>query len=54
MPILVSVLVSLRSLVRSPAVLHLEILALRHQLQVLKRSRRRRLPLTEADRVLWV
>ena len=54
MPILVSVLVSLRSLVRSPAVLHLEILALRHQLQVLKRSRRRRLPLTAADRVLWV
>ena len=54
MPILVSVLLSLRSLVRSRAALHLEILALRHQLQVLKRSRRRRLPLTAADPVLWV
>jgi hypothetical protein len=54
MPIVVSVLLSLRSLVRSRAALHLEILALRHQLQVLERSRRPRLRLTVADRLLWV
>src|SRR5215471_1208200 len=54
MPIVVSVLLSLRSLVRSRSALHLEILALRHQLQVLKRSRRPRLHLTAADRLLWV
>jgi hypothetical protein len=36
------------------AALHLEILALRHQLQVLQRSRRRRIRLTQADRLLWV
>ena len=54
MPIVVSVLLSLRSLVRSRAALHLEILALRHQLQVLERSRRPRLRLTAADRLLWV
>jgi putative transposase len=53
-PIVVSVLLSLRSLVRSRATLHLEILALRHQLQVLERSRRPRLRLTAADRLLWV
>jgi hypothetical protein len=35
-------------------VLQLEILALRHQLDVLNRSRRRRLHLTQADRLLWV
>ena len=38
MPIVVSAVLSLRSLVRSRAELHLEILALRHQLQVLERS----------------
>jgi hypothetical protein len=54
MPIVVSVLLSLRSLVRSRAALHLEILALRHQLQILERSRRPRLRLTAADRLLWV
>ena len=54
MPIVVSVMLSLRSLVRSRAALHLEILALRHQLQVLERSRRPRLRLTAADRLLWV
>ena len=54
MPIVVSVLLSLRSLIRSRAALHLEILALRHQLQVLERSRRPRLRLTAADRLLWV
>jgi transposase InsO family protein len=54
MPLVISVLLSLRSLIRSRAALHLEILALRHQLQVLERSRRRRLRLTAADRLLWV
>ena len=51
---LVSVLLSLRSRVRSRLALHLEVLALRHQLQVLERSRRPRLRLTAADRLLWV
>src|SRR6185295_19246973 len=54
MPLVVSVLLSLRSLLRSRVTLHLEILALRHQLQVLERSRRPRLRLTAADRLLWV
>src|SRR5688572_816417 len=54
MPIIVSVLVAARSLVRSRAALHLEILALRHQLQVLERSHRPRVCLTAADRLLWV
>jgi transposase InsO family protein len=54
MPIVVSVLLSLRSLVRSRAALHFEILALRHQLHVVERSRRPRLRLTSADRLLWV
>jgi putative transposase len=38
---------------RSRAALHLEILALRHQLQVLPRSRPRRLRLATMDRWLW-
>jgi hypothetical protein len=45
---------NLRSSVRSRARLDLEILALRHQLHVLERSRPRRVRLTPADRVLWV
>jgi putative transposase len=48
-----SVLAMLRGVVRSRAALHLEILALRHQLQVLQRSRPRRLHLAKADRWLW-
>jgi hypothetical protein len=39
---------------RSRAALQLESLALRHQLQVLQRSRPRRLRLTQADRPFWV
>src|SRR4030095_5685957 len=39
---------------RSRAALHAEILALRHQLQVLQRSRPQRIRLTPADRALWV
>jgi transposase InsO family protein len=51
--VLVSLLHSLRFLVRSRASLHLEILALRHQLAVVNRTRRPRLRLTSTDRVLW-
>ena len=54
MPIVVSVLCSMRSLVRARAALHLEVLALRHQLLVLERSQRRRVRLTASDRLLWV
>jgi putative transposase len=51
--VLISLLLTLRGLVRSRAALHLEVLALRHQLQVLQRSRSRRLRLVRADRWLW-
>ena len=44
----------MRSLVRARAALHLEVLALRHQLLVLERSQRRRVRLTATDRLLWV
>ena len=50
----VSLLLSVRSGLRSRAALQLEVLALRHQLQVLNRSRPRRLRLATADRWLWV
>jgi putative transposase len=50
---LMSILAMLRGLVRSRVALHLEILALRHQLQVLQRSRPRRLRLAKVDRWLW-
>jgi putative transposase len=52
--VVVSLLHSLRFLARSRAALHLEILALRHQLAVVNRSRRPRLRLTSTDRLLWV
>jgi hypothetical protein len=51
---LTSLLLTLRGYVRSRAPLQLEVLALRHHLQVLERSRRQRLRLTRADRLLWV
>jgi putative transposase len=51
--VVVSLLHSFRLLVRSRASLHLEILALRHQLAVVRRSRRPRLRFTAADRILW-
>jgi putative transposase len=54
MPVLVSLLLAARSLVRSRTALHLEILALRHQLLVLERSRRPRVRLTATDRLLWI
>src|SRR5262245_37656482 len=52
--VLLSILRAVQASMRSRAVLQLEILALRHQLQVLQRSRRRRVQLTQADRLLWV
>src|SRR5262249_49091552 len=51
--VLMSLLAMLRGAVRSRVALHLEVLALRHQLQVLQRSRPRRLRLAKADRWLW-
>ena len=49
-----SLVMTLRDCARSRAVLQLEVLALRHQLRVLERSRPRRLRLTRVDRRLWV
>src|SRR4051812_21012044 len=51
--VLISLLATLRGIVRSRAVLHFELLALRHQLQVLQRSQPRPLRLGHADRWLW-
>jgi hypothetical protein len=51
--VLVSLLATLRGVVHSRAALHLEFLALRHQVQVLQRSQRRRFRLAHADRWLW-
>ena len=52
--LLLTLFASLRSWFRTRAALQIEILALRHQLTVLKRSRCGRLRLTSADRVFWV
>lgn len=55
MSVFLSLLLTLRSCARSRAALQLEVLALRHQLQVLSRSRRpQSLRLSQADRWLWV
>src|ERR1700686_5559065 len=54
MSVLVSLLQTLRTWARSRAALQLELLALRQQLNVLQRSRPRRLQLARADRWLWV
>jgi transposase InsO family protein len=51
--VVISLLHSLSFLIRSRASLHLEIVALRHQLAVLNRTRHQRLRLTSADRKLW-
>jgi len=53
MLVLLSFLLTLRTWARSRAALQLEILALRHQLQVLQRSRPRRLRPAKTDRWLW-
>ena len=54
MAVLVPLLDTLRGWARSRAALHLELLALRHQIRVLERSRPHRPRLTRADRLLWV
>src|SRR3954468_13108238 len=50
MSVLMSVLATFKGAARSRAALHFEVLALRHQLQVLQRSQPRRLRLANADR----
>jgi putative transposase len=52
--VIVSLLLTLRASLRDRAALQLEILALRHQLQVLERTRPRRVWLNRSDRLLWV
>ncbi len=52
--VIVSLLFTLRASLCDRAALQLEILALRHQLQVLERTRPRRVRLTRSDRLLWV
>ena len=52
--VFVSLLLTLRTWARSRVALQPEVLALRHQLQVLRRTRPRRLRLAKADRWLWV
>jgi len=54
MSVLISLLETIRSAIRSRAALQLEVLALRHQLRVLDRSRLGRVRLTRVDRVLWI
>ena len=53
MSVLLSVLLTLRTRAHSRTALQLEILALRHQLQVLQRTRPGRLRLSRMDRCLW-
>jgi putative transposase len=52
--VLLSILPTLLSGARSRAALQLEILALRHQISVLRRSAPKRPKLTNADRLLWI
>lgn len=54
MSVLLSLLMTLPGWARSHDALQLEVLALRHQQQVLQRARSPRLRLTPADRLLWV
>src|SRR5712691_8642561 len=54
MSVLLSLLLTLRTWARSRVAIQVEVLALRHQLQVLQRSRSRRLRLAKTDRWLWV
>jgi putative transposase len=54
MPVLRFLLLTIRDSTRSRARLQLELLALRHQVQVLQRTRPRRVPLAMPDRWLWV
>jgi putative transposase len=52
--VLISAFLTFRGLIRSRIALHLELLALHHQLQVLQRSQPHRLALGKVDRCLWV
>ena len=52
--VLTSLLAGLTSTLRTRASLQFEILALRHQLTVLQRNKRRRVQLRVWDRLLWV
>jgi len=52
--VVVALLQTFQTSFRSRAALHVEILALRHQIHVLQRSRPRHIRLTPADRWLWV
>jgi putative transposase len=54
MSVLLSLLLTLRTSARSRVSLQLEVLVLRHQLQVLQRTQPRRVRLTKTDRWLWV
>jgi hypothetical protein len=54
MSVLLSLLLTLRASAHSRAALQLEVLALRHQLQVLQRARPGRLRISKTDRYLWV
>ena len=54
MSVFLALLLTLRNCARSRAVLQLEVLALRHQLQVLQRSRPLRVRLVKTDRRLWI
>jgi putative transposase len=53
MSVLLSLLLALRRLARTRAALQVEILALQHQLEVLQRTRPRRVRLAKTDRWLW-
>jgi hypothetical protein len=54
MSVFLAVLQTLQTSAHSRAALQLEILALRHQLQVLQRTRRRPVRVAATDRCLWV
>ena len=51
--VLASILFMLRSCFRTRATMHIEILALRHQLAVLQRRTNKRASLRTVDRLLW-
>jgi hypothetical protein len=53
MSVLCPFLLTLSSVFRSRTALQVEILALRHQIGVLRRSANKRPKLTEVDRVFW-
>ena len=54
MPTLLALLAAISSIFRTRASLQVEILALRHQLTVLRRTSRRRVKFGGGDRLLWV